>query len=143
MQKILIDENLSPSLVTMAHERGFECSHVNHLGKAGQKDWELKKSILEGDWTFVTNNSVDFRGPQDKPGTTGQYSDVRLHAGLVCINAPGGLNLESQKQLFTLILDNFEKNGDLTNQVMEVDLNEASEVEIRRRSLPENQSSPK
>jgi len=143
LQKILIDENLSPSLVTMAHERGFECSHVNHLGKAGQKDWELKKSILEGDWTFVTNNSVDFRGPQDKPGTTGQYSDVRLHAGLVCINAPGGLNLESQKQLFTLILDNFEKNGDLTNQVMEVDLNEASEVEIRRRSLPENQSSPK
>lgn len=136
MQGILIDENLSPSLVKMAHERGFECSHVNHLGKAGQKDWELKKAILEGDWTFVTNNSVDFRGPYDRPGSAGEYADVRLHAGLVCINASGGLNLESQKQLFTRILDDFEKKGDLINQVMEVDLNKASEGEIRRRSLP-------
>jgi hypothetical protein len=136
LPKILIDENLSPSLVKLAHGRGFECSHVNHLGKMGQKDWELKKTIIEGDWTFVTNNSVDFRGPQDKPGTAGQYADVRLHTGLVCINAPGGLNLESQQQLFTLILDNFKESGDLINQVMEVDLNKASEVVIRRRSLP-------
>lgn len=71
MQNILIDENLSPSLVSMAHERGFHCSHVNHLGKTGQKDWELKQTIIEGDWTFVTNNSVDFRGPADKPGSAG------------------------------------------------------------------------
>jgi hypothetical protein len=120
----------------MAHERGFECSHVNHLGKMGEKDWELKKTILEGDWTFVTNNSVDFRGPFDRPGATGQYADVRLHAGLVCINASGGLNLETQKQLFALILNDFEKNGDLINQVMEVDLNKAWEVGIRRCSLP-------
>jgi hypothetical protein len=34
----LIDENLSPSLELLAHERGFVCSHVNHLGKTGQKD---------------------------------------------------------------------------------------------------------
>ena len=68
--------------------------------------------------------------------TIGEYADVRLHAGLVCINASGGLNLESQKQLFTRILDDFEKKGDLINQVMEVDLNKASEGEIRRRSLP-------
>lgn len=136
MPKILIDENLSPSLGTMAHDRGFECSHVNHLGKTGQKDWELKKIIVEDDWTFVTNNSVDFRGPYDKPGSSGQYADVRLHAGLVCVNAPRGLNLASQKQLFTLILDDLEKGGDLTNQVMEVHLDKTGTIEIRRRSLP-------
>lgn len=28
----------------------------------GLKDWELKPNILEGDWTFVTRNSVDFHG---------------------------------------------------------------------------------
>ena len=67
MQKILIDENLSPSLAADAQLRGFLCSHVNHLGKAGTKDWELKRVILEGDWTFVTNNSIDFRGPAGKP----------------------------------------------------------------------------
>jgi predicted nuclease of predicted toxin-antitoxin system len=63
LQKLLIDENLSPSLELLAHERGFVCSHVNHLGKTGQKDWELRATIVDGDWTFVTNNSIDFRGP--------------------------------------------------------------------------------
>jgi predicted nuclease of predicted toxin-antitoxin system len=62
LQKILIDENLSPSLTADAQQKGFLCSHVNHLGKTGTKDWELKRVILEGDWTFVTNNSTDFRG---------------------------------------------------------------------------------
>ena len=67
MQKILIDENLSPSLAADAQLRGFVCSHVNHLGKAGTKDLELKRVILEGDWNFVTNNRIDFRGPAAKP----------------------------------------------------------------------------
>jgi hypothetical protein len=39
------------------------------MNKAGWKDWELKEFILEGDWTFVTINSVDFRGPQSNPGS--------------------------------------------------------------------------
>ena len=136
MQKILIDENLSPSLVAMAHGRGFECSHVSHLGKMGQKDWELKGTILEGDWTFVTNNSVDFRGPTDKPGSSGQYAGVILHAGLVCIDAIRGLNLALQKQLFMLILNDLETNGDLTNQLLNVSVDKAGRVQIRRRSLP-------
>ena len=99
MQKILIDENLSPSLASDAQQRGFLCSHVNHLGKTGNKDWELKRVILEGDWTFVTNNSADFRGPANKPGSSGEYADVRLHAGLVCIDASFGLNLDLQRQI--------------------------------------------
>jgi len=103
LQKILIDENLSPSLAADAQLRGFLCSHVNHLGKAGTKDWELKRVILEGDWTFVTNNSIDFRGPAGKPGFAGEYADVRLHAGLVCIDAPLGLNLSLQRQLFAAV----------------------------------------
>jgi predicted nuclease of predicted toxin-antitoxin system len=35
LQKILIDENLSPSLAADAQQKGFLCSHVNHLGKTG------------------------------------------------------------------------------------------------------------
>ena len=136
MQKILIDENLSPSLESLAHERGFQCSHVNYLGKGGQKDWHLKSTIIDGNWTFVTNNSIDFRGPANKPGSTGEYADVRLHAGLVCINAPFGLNLDLQRQIFNLILDEFVENGDLTNQVLEVDLKKNGEVRLRRIALP-------
>jgi hypothetical protein len=135
LQKILIDENLSPSLAADAQRRGFLCSHVNHLGKTGTKDWELKRVILEGDWTFVTNNSIDFRGPGDKPGSAGEYADVRLHAGLVCIDAPSGLNLSLQRQLFALILDELA-NGDLTNQLLEVGVKKDGKVELRRVALP-------
>jgi hypothetical protein len=127
---------LSPSLSELAHARGFQCLHVNHLGKTGEKDWSLKRTILDGDWTFVTNNSVDFRGPSSSPGTQGEYADVALHAGLVCIDAPGGLNKERQHRLFSLILDEFEKYGDLTNQVLEVYLRENGNVELARYNLP-------
>ena len=64
----------------------MESSHVVWLGKAGWKDWEFKPFILEGNWTFVTRNSVDFRGSADRPGTKGQYANVSPHAGLICIS---------------------------------------------------------
>jgi len=61
--KFLIDECLSDELAKMAIAAGhLDASHVRWLGKGGTKDWTLKKLILEGDWTFVTRNSVDFRG---------------------------------------------------------------------------------
>ena len=97
---------------------------------------QLKSTIIDGDWTFVTNNSIDFRGTANKPGSTGEYADVRLHAGLVCINAPFGLNLDLQRQKFNLIIDEIVKNGDLTNQVLEVDLKRNGEVNLRRIALP-------
>ena len=136
MQKILIDENLSPSLAADAQQKGFLCSHVNHLGKTGIKDWELKRVILEGDWTFVTNNSTDFRGPANEPGSSGEYADVRLHAGLVCIDAQFGLNLGLQRQIFGLILDELAKNGDLINQVLQVDVRKDGRVHLERFALP-------
>jgi hypothetical protein len=106
------------------------------LGLSGEKDWELKNTILAGDWTFLTANSVDFRGPADLPGTSGEYADVELHAGLICINAPGGMNRSHQQQLFGIILDNLQEFSDLTNQVLEVDLDRKGRVILRRYKLP-------
>jgi Domain of unknown function (DUF5615) len=137
LPRILIDENLSPTLPTQAHKRGYECAHVNHLGLAGAKDWELRKIIIKDDWTSVTNNSIDFRGPDTQPGSTGEYADVQLHAGLVCINAPSGMNLDMQHRLFVLMLDDLDEKGDLTNQVLEVSLKKSGEVILRRTSLPD------
>jgi hypothetical protein len=136
VQKLLIDENLSPSLTEMANSQGFVCSHVNHLGLTGLKDWQLKTAILEGDWTFITNNSVDFRGPEKKPGSHGIYTDISLHAGLICIDAPEGLNLERQKHLFQLILSNLQEHGDLTNQVLQVTLSPNRAVALIRYEMP-------
>ncbi len=136
MQKLLIDENLSPSLVAQANAMGFVCTHMNHLGLTGLKDWELKATILEGDWTFITNNGTDFRGPAQNPGSHGVYAGLSLHAGLICVDAPGGLNLERQKRLFDLILSNLGEEGDLTNQVLEVALSTDGSVELSRFAMP-------
>jgi predicted nuclease of predicted toxin-antitoxin system len=82
--KLLIDECLSPELVKLAQSRGHvESSHVVWLGKSGWQDWSLKAIIIEGDWTFVTRNSIDFRGPATEPGSKGQY------AVQVLVGAPG------------------------------------------------------
>jgi hypothetical protein len=136
VQRLLIDENLSPSLIGQANDKGFVCSHVNHLGLMGRKDWELKATILDGDWTFITNNGVDFRGPAKHPGSQGVYADVSLHAGLVCVDASGGLNMESQRRLFDLVLANIEDEGVLTNQVLQVTLSVDGSVELIRYAMP-------
>jgi hypothetical protein len=136
--KFLIDECLSPDLVPVALNRGFlESSHVVWIGKAGWKDWQLKPFILEGDWTLVTRNSVDFRGPTDRPGTGGQFANVPLHAGLVCINGPDGMTAEVQCELFDAVLDEIGDAQQLINEVIEVDLESLDEdYTIRRYTLP-------
>ena len=138
MLKFLIDECLSLDLVEVARHRGFtQSSHVVWPGKAGWKDWGLKPFILDGDWTFVTRDSIDFRGPAEHPGTKGQYADVALHAGLVCMNGPSGMNLELQCELFSAALDEIGDIDQLVNEVIEVDLETTgTEITIRRYPLP-------
>lgn len=135
--KLLIDECLSPRLVQMAQDAGYaESTHILWLGKGGWKDWELKPLILDGDWTFVTKNSVDFRGPAAAPGSKGQYADVAIHAGLVCLNGPMTMDLAMQLELFEEALHELEEDGDLVNQVLEVTMTD-EEIHILRYLLPD------
>ena len=53
----------------------------------------------------MTRNSVDFRGPSSRPGSRGQYADVEIHAGLVCLNGPDGMDLDAQIEKFEQVLD--------------------------------------
>lgn len=134
--KFLVDECLSPELTKLAHERGYgESSHVVWLGKSGAKDWELKPFIIDDNWTFVTKNSVDFRGSSAQPGASGQYADVMLHAGLVCLNGPEGMDLDTQIELFEEALNELDRDNDLVNQVLEVST-DGEELHILRYSLP-------
>lgn len=136
--KLLVDEYLSPELVKRAHEKGYgQSSHVVWMKRGGSKDWELKEFILDGDWTFVTKNSVDFRGRVENPGTKGQYAGVALHAGLICLNGPPGMDLDMQLELFDEALDEIASNGDLMNQVLEITL-EGDNIHVRRYQLPED-----
>jgi hypothetical protein len=134
--KFLIDECLSPALTVMAHENGYgESSHVVWRNWNGLKDWELKPLILAGDWTFVTKNAIDFRGPAQAAGSRGEYADVELHAGLVCLSGPSGMDLDMQKELFAQALDELDQSPDLINQVLEVIL-DGKDLLIRRYGLP-------
>lgn len=135
--KFLVDECLSPRLVKLAQEKGYgESTHVVWRKLAGKKDWELKSTILEGDWTFVTRNSVDFRGPTSNPGSRGQYAEVVIHAGLICLNGPEGLTVDVQLELFERALEELAVDGDLINQVLEITLEEDQELHVLRYSLP-------
>lgn len=134
--KLLVDECLSPELARRAHARGHgEASHVVWLGRAGLKDWELMPLILAGDWTFVTRNAVDFRGPAERPGTSGQYARVAIHAGLICLDGPPGLDLDMQLELLDQALDELATDSDLVNQVLELRW-EDNGLHLRRYSLP-------
>jgi hypothetical protein len=129
--KLLIDECLSEELAKLARSRGhIESSHVRWIGKGGAKDWELLPVVLDGDWTFVTRNAIDFRGPSDARGTRGEYRKAALHAGLVCLNGPVGMDLEMQLDLLGVALDALGKDGELINQVLEITLGGATEAEI-------------
>jgi len=134
--KFLVDECLSPELTLRAQSKGYgESSHVVWLGRAGLKDWQLKPLIVAGDWTFVTRNSIDFRGSATAPGKKGQYADVALHAGLICLNGPPGMNLDMQIELFDQAMDELAANSDLVNQVLEITMHEDG-LQIRRYLLP-------
>ena len=83
--------------------------------------------IIDGDWIFVTRNSIDFRRPRDAPGSKGQYAGIEVHAGLICVNGPAGMDLDLQLEMFEEALAELEQNDDLVNQVLEISLSESDE----------------
>ena len=108
--KFLIDECLHTSLVTLAHDAGHLCDHVNFLGLGGHKDWQLMTKIRNEDYTFVTNNRTDF---------TSLYAKEELHSGLVIIIP--NVTPSRQRELFRASLLHIGTRN-LTNTVLEVDL---------------------
>lgn len=125
----------------MARARGhFESAHVVWMGCAGWKDWELKQVLLAQDWVLVTRNSEDFRGPSHAPGSKGQYAGVTLHAGIICINGPAGMDLNWHRRLFEEALDELDRDSDLTNQVLEITLeHNKSGIDLIRYRMPNSE----
>jgi hypothetical protein len=137
--KFLVDACLSEELTHEARARGHaDASHLRWIGKADWQDHNLLPVILEGDWVFVTRNSYDFRGPAEEPGSKGQYSKLELHAGLVCLNGPVGMDLDLQLELFSVAMDDLALDPDLVNRVLEVTFrSETQDIQIIRYDLPD------
>jgi hypothetical protein len=135
---ILIDACLSTRLALRARERGHaDATHLRWIGKADWKDHSLRDVIVEGGYLFVTLNSVDFRGRSDPPGSAGIHAGIELHAGLICLNAPGGIDLNLQLELFDVALSELEENPDLYNMALEVTLAADSDsIIVQRYPIP-------
>jgi hypothetical protein len=114
--KFLIDECLSPELVDLARSQGHVASTcLRDQGKLGLKDWQVIRFAVENDYTLVTNNSVDFRGAgHGNPG--GEHARLSIHAGLVCLNSARSMDIDRQRDLFQLVLDELATYTDLINQ---------------------------
>lgn len=126
----MIDECLSARLVGLAIAAGYEATHVARIGKGGTKDWTLAPFIVANDWTFVTRNAIDFRGPKSAVGTKGYHSRMPLHAGLICLNGPANFNARLHEELFRIALERLAARGDLVNMALEVSLEEADGKDV-------------
>lgn len=107
--KFLIDECLSPALVTVANEAGHEAYHVAHRGWSGLKDAQLREHLIEQDLILVTNNGSDLLV---------LLGAVELHPGLIVLleNVPR----EGQIAYFRAALGEI-RSASLVNRVAEVD----------------------
>jgi hypothetical protein len=140
MTKFLIDNCLTPELAKLARDHGHEdATHLEWRHRSDWKDWNVTDMAVEGDWTLVTRNSVDFRGPANAPGTKGEYGKLVLHAGLICLNGPVGMDLDMQIDLFRKALEALAEDGDLVNTCLEVTMDDQGTIRIQRYQLPHSE----
>ena len=107
--KLLIDENLSPSLVQRLASAGVAALHVAHCGLSGASDPVVWRYAFEHDQVVVTSNAGDFlqlaRG-------------VELHPGVIVLRA-GHLGREEQWEWILPVVRKFSNaRGTLVNRVV-------------------------
>jgi hypothetical protein len=95
--------------------------------------------VIANDFTLVTHNAVDFRGPA-VGASGGLHSREPIHAGLVCLVSEFTMTRERQKQLFRDALAELQTMPDLVNQALEVVEDGAGQVTIYLYRIPEAQN---
>jgi predicted nuclease of predicted toxin-antitoxin system len=110
VHRFLIDECCSPSLASVAHQRGFEATHVGYLDRLGYPDQAHVIRATAENWILVTNNGADFRP---------MYRTLELHCGLAIILP--SVRRDRQRELFAAVLDQLETMPDAVNKLIEVD----------------------
>jgi predicted nuclease of predicted toxin-antitoxin system len=112
--KLWIDEDLSPSLVEVAHRHGLDATCNRDRGLLGRSDIEVMLRCIAENRTLVTNNYGDFR----------RLCEVRsIHPGLIILPT---LARETQKQLLGLAL------AYITQQTVQHQATEPAEFMVNR-----------
>ncbi len=123
--RFLVDENLSPLLVGPVRARGFEATHVNHLGLRTEADWDLLRIVAAQSWVLVTNNAIEFRG---------RYREIELHPGVVFLLP--AVRCGAQLRLFEAALQHVQNRPDLVNTALDVMLDDEGKPVVTAYGLP-------
>jgi predicted nuclease of predicted toxin-antitoxin system len=117
--KLWVDEDLSPSLVDVAHRNDLDATCNRNRGLLGRSDAEVLQHCIDEDRTLVTNNYGDFRQLCEKRA---------VHPGLILLPTP---SREAQQRLLGVVLVYIEQQTKLCgstdqgefmiNRVVEVD----------------------
>ncbi|HUB35531.1 MAG TPA: DUF5615 family PIN-like protein [Solirubrobacteraceae bacterium] len=117
--KLWVDEDLSPSLVEVAHAHGLDAACNRDRGLLGGSDLEVLRRCIQEDRTLITNNLGDFR----------RLCETRsVHPGLIVLPTP---SRATQKELLAKALAHVDKRTTETgaadagefmiNRIVEVD----------------------
>ena len=83
--RLWFDEDLSPTLVEVAHELGLEATCNRDRGVLGISDARLRKLVQREGFVLVTDNASDFRP---------MYARDDIHPGMIVVPAGFGRALQ-------------------------------------------------
>jgi predicted nuclease of predicted toxin-antitoxin system len=92
--KLWFDEDLSPTLVTVAHAHGIEATCNRDRGLLGSTDRDLRRVVQAEGFVLVTDNGSDFRP---------MYRREAIHPGLILM--PGVVGRGRQQHLLGGVID--------------------------------------
>jgi predicted nuclease of predicted toxin-antitoxin system len=102
--RLLVDENLSPRLVSVAHDRGYDATSVRDRDLLGVPDAKILQFCGDDDRVCVTNNADDFRE---------LVGNLELHPGLIVMP---NVARDRQAQLLDAALAFIEQEAAATSQ---------------------------
>jgi predicted nuclease of predicted toxin-antitoxin system len=103
--RLFVDENLSPRLVSVGHDHGYDATCARDRNVLGAPDPEILDFCIGEDRVCITNNAGDFRE---------LVGNVDLHPGLIVLP---NIARESQLQLFDRALELIEQRAEAARQV--------------------------
>ena len=124
MIRVLLDENISPSLAGKLSDMGIYAVAVPHIGLSGEADQKIWEYAYKNGFVVVTGNARDFI----------RLLDVEVHPGLIVLRE-SGLTREEQWDRIRPVIEHILESGEkdfLLNKLVEI----ASPSDFEIRDIP-------
>jgi predicted nuclease of predicted toxin-antitoxin system len=128
--RLLVDENVSPSIVRLLNDAGHDAYHVRDRGLGGEPDHVIWRRAVDENRVLVTINARDFVRLAKRE---------ELHGGLVTF--PSGSRPAEQLILILRAIERFEVDGAHGQDCMNRWLDIRRDGEIRVTDLPTDSGS--